>query len=236
MMTRNLLLGIICSIAFLASCKSDAKELQTSTEASETTLTKSDTRERDSLQIVKKLESGGRDVNPAEISKMLDQTEELKQKSLAQKDGIPSVCPLLSPSDIASAFGIEESTVKESDGNRQSTPNSNSKSCFWRWNDSGIVVQISDNPLPEEVNDWGTRYINTKKSTGEKMMSSAEERFLFTDFKGPGKYNIYNPDLGKFYATKGEDLIISLIFNGNFNKRKQLSIATELLDGIFDKL
>lgn len=235
-MTRNLLLGIICSIALLASCKSDTSDPVATTEVSGNPVTKSETRERDSLQIVKKLESGGRDVIPEEISKMLDQTEELKQKSLAKKGGIPSVCPLLSPSDIASAFGIDESTVKESDGNRQPKPNSNSKSCFWRWNDSGIVVQISDNPLPEEVNDWGTRYINTKKSTGEKMMSSPEERYLFTDFKGPGKYNIYNPDLGKFYATKGEDLIISLIFNGNFNKRKQLNIAKELLDAIFDKL
>lgn len=240
MKTRNLVLLIICSIVLAVSCKNDPKETEVVSENSEMTsqkgvATSNPNREKDSLQIVAKYKSGGKEIDPVEITKILDASEVKARQNLSTASGIPNVCIRLTPADIADAFGIDKSIIKESNGNRSQGEISNSKSCFWRWGTEGIVIQISNNPLPDEVDDWGKRYVNTKKSTGEQMMSSTE-RFVFTDYDGPGKYNVYNADLGKYYSTKGEELIISLIFNGNMNKKKQLQIAKQLMETIFDKI
>lgn len=234
------ILSVIFISALIVSCKTDPKDDASTgsmntenTESSKnalTTNTKSvSLRTQDSLDIVGKMKTSGREVNPDEISAMLD-------KERSKSTVIPRVCNLLSEEDVAQAFSISSTIINESNGNRSQISSDNSKSCFWRWTEGGILVQISKNPFPEEVNDWGSRYMNSKKTNGEKTTSSADSRFTYKDFDGPGKYNIYNAELGRFYTSKDEDFIISLIFNGNYPERKKMQIAKELLTKVHNFL
>ena len=222
------------------SCKSDATEsagpktvAEKLKEQAKAASTKTARYRRDSLDAAAKLRSSGKEVTDDAVKKMLK--ADVAAKPTNSK--IPTPCNLLNEKEVSEAFGVYEADVVESDGKRRSKGNENSKSCFWRWQGGGVLVQISQNPLPDEVNDWSTRYIDTKKSTGEHNVSgSTSEKFLYKDFSGPGKHNVYNEQLSRYYSTQGEDFIVTLIFNGDMTKKKELGLAKDLMARIFKKI
>lgn len=239
----------IC-VSLLFSCKSDPKETtienDSVSEKVEEVVYSKRTRKIDSLKMVEKMTKVYGEVDEQEIIKMLDQNaEKAKTKkvnnTIAKGRGgaektMPSVCSVFTPEEIADLFEVDVAEVKEASGNKGTVPNDKSRSCFWRWSTTGIMLQVSTNPLPEEVDDWCTRYINTKKSSGEKAVSSPGKQFTYVDFDGPGTENIYNEGLGRYYVTQEEEYIISLVFNGNIGKSKQRKAAKKILDKMYKNL
>lgn len=231
---------IIClSFTLLIACKSDGPEVvgpmttaEKLKEQARNSSTKSAQYRQDSLDIAAKLRSTGKKPTDASIKELLSSSNDKK----ANNSKIPIPCDMLTELEVSKAFDVSEVDVVETDGKRRSQGNENSKSCFWRWTGGGVLVQISQNPLPDEVNDWCTRYINTKKSSGEHNMNgSKSEKFLYKDFNGPGKHNVYNEQLGRYYSTLGEDFIVTMIFNGDYSKKKELGLAKELMSSVFGK-
>ena len=233
---KNILVLFVLSL-LIFSCKQDPKSSESGNNETPVDLVSKGQRYQDSLKIVNKLKSKDQPVTAEIVQKLLNEGE---TKIIVPKDengfSIPNVCSILKEEDIAAAFGISASDIRESSGNRGNVPGDTSKSCFWRWSNSGLLIQVSTNPLPEEVTDWGTRYINTKKSTGERMMGENEGSYIFKDFDGPGKHNIYNDELGRYYSAIDEDYIVALIFNGNFDSKKKLEIASDLMGRIIRRM
>lgn len=239
--------SVILIIA-LFSCKSDPKETSNTVAPVAEMAVKPELfkytpteRAKDSLKMVEKMGAVRGEVDAEEITAMLDQNEQKAiRKNQAKTEGksaktnggekrLPPVCSMLSQADIAKLFGVAEETVKESSGNKGTIESDKSTSCFWRWANSGILIQVSSNPMGDEVTDWCTRYINAKKSSGEKVVDASAKRSLFVDFNGPGDANIYNATQGRYYVAKGEEYILSLIFNGNMDNKRQMKIAKEIL-------
>lgn len=235
----NLFLILIIGLSLsFSSCKRDNAESIVDDAIAAERFAIKEQRQKDSLAMVTGMIEKGLEVNGEEISKNLDRNNRYKLSNM--NDGtqfpVPPVCNMITEAEIAELFGIASEEVKETNGNRGSAPDDNSKSCFWRWTNSGMLIQISTNPLPDELTDWATRYIESKKTSGEQSMDTPDSRYLFKDFKGPGMYNVYNEELGRYYVAKNQDYMITLIFNGNFGKDKKLEIATKLLTRIHDKL
>jgi len=254
---------LICSVLFLTvSCKSDPdykdgkENVETKKESrqkvKQVTYTdaeiaaakasgkySADERRSDSLVFANKLFSKDGSYDPSDISRMLDEEAVNRTRGKAPrraKGELLNPCRAITTREIAELFDIPQESITMSNGNKGKVKEDKSTSCFWRWGNEGIVVQISSNPLPDEVSDWATRYMNTKKSNGEKTLGDSNASFIFKDFDGPGSHNIYNREMARFYSSNGEDMIIALIYNGNMEAKKQLRSAQEILAKIFEEL
>lgn len=195
-------------------------------------------RMKDSIQFADKLFARDGSYDVSQISNLLD-NEAVKRsagKVVRPEGQLLNPCRAITTREIAELFDLPQESVSMSMGNKGKVKEDTSTSCFWRWGNEGVVVQISSNPLPDEVEDWATRYMNTKKSSGEQSLGDSQESFVFKDFDGPGTYNIYNRNTGRYYASQGEEIIVALIFNGNMDAKKQMRSAKVILEKIFENM
>jgi len=148
---------------------------------------------------------------------------------------LPDACQLLSPSTVAKAFDVEEIYIDPIDGNPGGT---DVRSCFYKWDDRGIMLQIQTNPMPDELPDWAAYAVANKRTTGENIMGESEPR-LFKNFPGVGNDGSYNYDIGKYYWRIEHDLVLLLAFNMSaldITETKQKSIAYTVAEEVMANL
>ena len=128
---------------------------------------------------------------------------------------LPSTCGLVSQAFIETTIGVPAGKVTVKDGSAKS--NNNQRACFFRWDhkgvpNSGVLVQLSRNPVPEELPDWASYYISTKRQNGDKTPDGSAT-YRYKDFPDMGVAGAYNYELARYYWRTEDDLVVGILFN-----------------------
>lgn len=228
------------------SCKSDSKATQGEAPSdSEVITTKSDLSQSKNMNgdlstkklndmTTEELKEHFKD-DPMMLKKIKERENEVDQEvgDYQHPNGIPDPCSFVDAKYLVKKLGASEGHVKKSVGKLSPGAEKTSRSCFWKWNGGGMLVQISTNPMPEEVPNYISKSLNTKRSFGDSNLgSNASSKFV--DFKGPGTYNIKHEATSRYYVSKGDDYMIFVMFNGgnkNYDK-----VVREITTNIFKEL
>lgn len=187
---------------------------------------------KDSAQVAAKLKMSGEEVTPEKIAEALT-----KKRPADSNSSLPVVCELVKDKLVADEFDVREADIMVTNGKRRETGSNNSSSCFWRWSGGGIVIQVTQNPLPGEIPNWTEKYITAKKSQGERSIENGQTvKHNFSEFDGPGSDNLYNHNLGRYYSVYQDKYVVSVIFNNNMAERKQKNIAKKIMNSVFKNL
>lgn len=162
-----------------------------------------------------------------------EQKAERKNKQLAAQGfdtRVPDACTLVSPSTIAALVGADKGAIEIKDG---STSNSkHSRSCFFKWDDpgmsnAGVMVQVMTNPVVDDVPDYLTLFIDSKKTQGEQAFNS-KETYLYKDFQGFGDDGAASFDMHKYLWRTGDQFAYMIAFNTTLNERQELAAARKI--------
>ena len=141
-----------------------------------------------------------------------------------------STCDLISEEFVAKTVGVERSLVKLKDGS--SKTNLHARSCFYRWNhhgaaNSGVLIQVSSNPMPEEFPDWASYYISAKKTQGDQNPDGSGS-YRYKDFPDIGVDGGYNFNLSRYCWRSEQDHVFLVAFNQIGTERQQLAWARKI--------
>jgi len=126
--------------------------------------------------------------------------------------------------------------------NSSSSRNPNVNSCFFKWPNglianSGIFLQLSENPLPEEVTDYATYFIKGKLEGGEMDMHG--ENYKYIPYDHIGTAGAYCAEQGKYFWQISPERVFMLAFNtGNSaskEKRWADAISTHVMEAYANK-
>ena len=111
---------------------------------------------RSSIPVERKVNTGFTDPpnNPTKTKEQMRLDAQDNMKKANRK--VPDACTLLNEKQIAKVIGVDAQTISLKDGSSQSSPYA--RACFFRWEhkgvpNSGVLVQVQDNPLPDEFQD-----------------------------------------------------------------------------------
>ncbi|MGA0256916.1 MAG: hypothetical protein ACO3M5_08710 [Saprospiraceae bacterium] len=152
-----------------------------------------------------------------------DAKEEIKPASRE----VPDACTLVTDAFIGKVIGVDAMGINIKDGSSAASPYA--RSCFFRWDhkgipNSGVLIQVSDNPVPEEFPEWAAYYIQAKKNQGEKSPDGAFE-FRYEDFKGLGEAGAYSFELHRYMWRDKDDFVYLIAFNLPATEAEELEWA-----------
>jgi hypothetical protein len=148
--------------------------------------------------------------------KVMPSEGQINPLSTERSDVLPFACDIFTADEILSILGMEQD-MEVLDGNRGSS-NTNSTSCFYRWNDddygmSGVLIQVNRNPLPDEIPDYVTKYMNNKRWEGENSYDDPNTIFKYSDMEGFDFPVIYNRETYRYYFGIKNTFLCSVAFN-----------------------
>lgn len=156
--------------------------------------------------------------------------EEIQEKTSDIKAYVlPSACDLATIEMIADIFGAKATDVEVKDGNPSGT---DARSCFFKWDDgtgvsgSGILLQVSKNPVPDDFPDWPEKYIDSKITNGEALQSG--DLIQYQELSGVGVAGAYNHELAKYYWRGSNDIIYMIAMNLEISESKALKAVKKL--------
>lgn len=178
-------------------------------------------------------------VKPTEIQKIEVPTlNQKKQQATAQTQRrmqkatvkLPDACTLINESFIGSVIGVDDNQITLKDGSSIASPFA--RSCFFRWEhqgvpNSGVMVQVQVNPVPDELDDWAAYYIQAKKNGGEKTPDGSMT-FKYENFDGMGIDGAYNFDLHRYIWRDKQDVVYLVAFNLPSTAKEELTWAKKI--------
>ena len=143
---------------------------------------------------------------------------------------LPDACTLVNEGQIARAIGIDESAISLKDGSGPAS--SHSRACFFRWDhkgvaNSGVMVQVQDNPLPDEFPDWAAYYINAKLTDGDKK-PDVKEAFKYKKFEGLGVSGAYSFEMHRYMWRTEDGFVIGIAFNLPASEEQEVEWAKRI--------
>lgn len=171
-------------------------------------------------------------------AKAAKQNAQQKNKQMAAQGfdaRVPDACTLVSTSTIAALVGTDAGAIEIKDGSNANSKHS--RSCFFKWDDpgmanAGVMVQVMTNPVVDDVPNYLTLFIDSKKTQGEQAFNS-KDTYLYKDFKGFGDDGAASFDMHKYLWRTGDDFAYMVAFNTTLNERQELAaakkIATEVM-------
>lgn len=179
-------------------------------------------------------------VEEVKVPKVLTQADINSYESISSsiihpsKIVLPDACTLVSPEFIASIFPeADPGYIEVKDGNPDGLPgNKDFRSCFFKWEgagvpNSGILIQVYKNPMPDHVNEWPSLNINAKLETGETLYEG-QPPVKYLPLEGFGDQGCYNTEAGKYFWRLGQNYVLSIAYNLGLSGNKQLSTAKKL--------
>ncbi len=142
---------------------------------------------------------------------------------------IAEPCALVNQDYLESVFGkLIQFSVKP--GNTRGKEAA--KSCFFRWvtdakPNAGILIQIMNNSVSDEVPNWPTVFIQSKLTDGEQQAYS-DKRYTYKPFNELGNGGAYSQELGKYHWRLGDDYVFLLAFNTDLSADKQYKAAVKI--------
>lgn len=185
--------------------------------------------------------------NSAAIQKMADDArakgmaeEDIQAKIIAPQetitipvvvDKLPATCQFLSEAFLGRYFKTDASAIKVKDASSPKTKYV--RSCFFKWDNgvianSGIFLQIQENPFPDEIPNYATSFISSKKEKGEQMMAEEIIKYEYKDFDA-GDEGCYSDEQGKFYWRVGDEYVFMLALNLGMDKKSERRYGTDLI-------
>ena len=140
---------------------------------------------------------------------------EFKENMQSARIKLPEPCGLLSDSFIANVIGVSKDAISLKDGSNDATPYA--RSCFFRWEhngvpNSGILIQVQSNPVPNEFPDWAPYYLQSKRNQGEKSPDGSLV-FKYKNFDNMGVDGAYNYDLHRYLWRDAKNYVYLVAFN-----------------------
>ncbi len=168
-----------------------------------------------------------------------DQSQTTKPEATAQTssydkkwDALPlqDPCSLISDQYLAELMKIDVQSINVKLGSSPSQ--TAAQSCFFRWDhdgvpNSGVLVQVQKNPLPDEIDDWATYYIQAKLHGGDKDPQSGEA-FKYKKFEGVGKAGAYSHQMHRYLWRTDKNRVFLLAFNLDVTAEEELRLAKEI--------
>ena len=152
------------------------------------------------------------------------------------RHGIPDACDLLTLETIAKYLNIPATGISLADGS--SKQNDKSRACFFKWDDediknAGVMVQVQQNQVEEDVPEYLTYMVSSLKTQGENDFNGAGVT-KFKDWPDFGDDGAYSTDVGKYVWRVGNDYAFMIAFNtpllGKKQKRAADAFAKEVMD------
>ncbi|MBT8188827.1 MAG: hypothetical protein KJO29_00240 [Bacteroidia bacterium] len=150
---------------------------------------------------------------------------------------LPSACNLISAEKIARILKVNKDVITLKDGS--GSQSKHSQSCFFRWThngvpNSGILIQVQDNPLPEEAPDWASYYISAKINQGEQIPDGSGS-FRYERVKdGLGDAAAFSGELSRYVWRVGTEYVFMIAFNfpGTPEQKKKWAeaLGTEVMN------
>lgn len=136
-------------------------------------------------------------------------------RSTLNKAGIPDACSLMSTKTIGRYVNQPAENIFASDGSSLKSPKA--RACFFKWDGSaianaGVMIQVQKNPVEEDVPEYFTYLIASRKTDGEKDPSS-ESVIKYKDWPGFGDDGAYSTEAGKYIWRIGNEWAFMIAFN-----------------------
>lgn len=144
---------------------------------------------------------------------------------------VPDACTLIKLEDIASIIDVPAHAIDVKDGSNKVT--TTTRSCFFRWVDgsfgnSGVLIQVQKNPIPEEYAEWPTLFIESKIKNGEQTFDGTEVNHKYVKWDGIGDAGCYSYEASKYHWRVKDDFVFMIAFNSDVKNAKQLKQATAI--------
>ncbi len=128
---------------------------------------------------------------------------------------LKSACDLITIAQISKIMDVPAASITIKDGSSKKNPHA--RNCFFRWStadnpNAGILIQVSENPMPEEFPDWSTAYVKAQKESGANLPTGGVS-YKFKDFAGVGNEGAYNFDLSRYCWNTDQEHVFTLAFN-----------------------
>lgn len=148
---------------------------------------------------------------------------------------LPEACQLIEPSLVSQLFNVDVEAINVNDGNPSAKE---FRSCFFKWDDiyypnTGILIQILRNPVPEEYPEYLSYTVANKRSLGENIVG-ASSPVLAEMFSGFGDDGSYSYEIGKYYWRVRDDVAFMLAFNMDISKEDQMRAARTLAERVME--
>ncbi len=135
-----------------------------------------------------------------------------------QKDanGLVNACRFVSKADLSKIMGVPLTAINVKDGT--SSTSKHSRACFFRWEqegipNSGVLLQVQINPIPDEFDGWATSFVASKKTSGENAYTSGGGVIKYKDFPGSWDDGAYSFEMGKFFFRLDNTYVCMIAFN-----------------------
>ncbi len=153
------------------------------------------------------------------------------------KNGIPDACDLLKEATIAKYLGIPAESINLADGS--SSKSQLQRACFFKWDgtalkNAGVMVQIQQNPVADDVPEYFTYMVQSLKKDGENSLNGGNTKFY--DWPGFGDDGAYSTEAGKYVWRVGNDWAFMVAFNTELKGKDQERAAKAFAQEVMDRM
>lgn len=140
---------------------------------------------------------------------------------------LPDACTLVTDKFIAKTIGVDAKAIHIKDGSGPAS--SHARACFFRWDhngipNSGVMIQVEDNPLPDEFPDWASYYIQAKLDQGD-MRTDGGPAYKYKKWDGGGLSGAYSYEMHQYLTRTNNNLVVRVAFNLQSTEEQELAWA-----------
>jgi len=179
-------------------------------------------------QQIQEVESMSGEISQTDIEKKKAGIRKAVQSEIPPPptSSLPSACDLVTDGFIAKTMDVDVSAVTIKDGTNKISHAA--RSCFFRWShkgvpNSGVLVQVQENPLPEEIDEWAAYYIQAKLNQGE--IDPSGTAYKYKPFEGLGVKGAYSYEMHRYLWRTKEGYVFMIAFNINATEKEELAWA-----------
>lgn len=143
----------------------------------------------------------------------------------ALKNKLPVACNLIDLKWLEKEVKSPEDILTS---NSTAANNPNVNACFFKWDNGilpncGIFLQIMENPVPDEVENYATYFIQGKLSGGEMDLNN--NNYKYEKYDVVGISGAYSGEQGKFFWQISPERLFMLAFNTGQSKKTEKGYA-----------
>jgi len=159
-------------------------------------------------------------------------------KTTFNQEGIPDACDLLTKETIAKYVNQPAESIFQADGSSKQNPKA--RACFFKWDGSalpnaGVMVQLQRNPVQDDVPEYFTYLISSRKTEGE-VDPATNHVVKYNDWPGFGDDGAYSTEAGKYIWRVGNDWSFMIAFNTVLPPKAQKVAAHALAQEVMSRM